>query len=722
MANGANVTLNYAGIIGADTNTVPLAGAIGGNATLGTGNGGNASINVAGNIYNNPLGPTLVITGAAKGGDGAGTGNGGNATSAISGNIIQTKNALNLIELDAIAIGGAVTKSGNASATINGNIVQYTGSSATDVTLSASATQFAPDTTLNHGQPGFGTKTATVNGNIVQGNIKDVLLQARALNSNGTATINGNIVTAKPANTGKVTLEATGQKITINGNIVNLGQQELDITLNELAPIYSASVSGNIFNGTGSNTFKLTDTFAGPGTPDTVNVNLAAGTFSFNGASNIINKFGGIALVGNMAGNFIGTSGNNTLDASGDTTTGTIIFQGNGGTDTLKASATALNVAYFAGSDWQYNAPAGAGAHPVTNATISTIPANIIAPNAVIPTASDTLVGTFQRLKFLSPASVSDLNDDGRGDLVFQDTVTSGAEFQLQLGGLSVTLNTPAVTAPLSVIGTGQFTSDTDRFADILLQNTATGDLSLVTGIDFATGTNTVTALTVQPGANTWKAITAGDFNGDAASDVLLQQGTGGPVEILFLNTKAGEAIGKVDAVSPVTTPGANWNAVSSGDFNADGNSDILWQNTTTGSLDVSLMNGATGTPTAVTYTTFVPSTNFSAVGTGDFNGDGKSDILLRNNTTGDGVVLFMNGTTEFGSPLTVTGPGAGWTLSGAEDVNKDGFSDLLWQNTVTGQVKTQEMTTGGVPLSGLVTLGTPSAGTFHLVASTGGA
>jgi hypothetical protein len=136
-------------------------------------------------------------------------------------------------------------------------------------------------------------------------------------------------------------------------------------------------------------------------------------------------------------------------------------------------------------------------------------------------------------------------------------------------------------------------------------------------------------------------------------------------------------------------------------------------------------MNGATGTPTAVTYTSFVPSTNFTAVGTGDFNGDGKSDILLRNNTTGDGEILFMNGTSEIGSPLDVAGPaGPGWTLLGAEDVNKDGFSDLLWQNSGTGQVMAQEMTTGGVPLGGpgsFANLGTPSASTFHLIASTGG-
>jgi acetyl esterase/lipase len=64
---------------------------------------------------------------------------------------------------------------------------------------------------------------------------------------------------------------------------------------------------------------------------------------------------------------------------------------------------------------------------------------------------------------------------------------------------------------------------------------------------------------------------------------------------------------------------------------------------------------------------------------------------------------------------------GAGWTLLGAEDVNKDGFSDLLWQNTTTGTVAVQQMTTGATTLGALTALTTPPAGTFHLVASTGG-
>jgi hypothetical protein len=737
---GGNAVYTLNGTIGADSTTVTATGGTGGlggdhtggGAGAKGGNGGDATITLNGNIFK-PIGMSLDVITTATGGNGGlggmgvpsgSQGNGGNATATFNGNIIQTKNTLSQINVRVAAQAGMGTKDGNATATANGNIIQYNGSTATNVLLKATATDALEP-------PGFtgsayGTKTATLNGNIIQGNVNDVTLAADTIFNNSTATINGNIITAKPANTGFVTMEATGQTININGNIVNLGKQELDISLTELGPTYKASVSGNIFNGTGNNTFSLSD-FGSPTTPDTASINLAAGTFTFNGQSNIINKFGGIALSGNIAGNFIGTSGNNVLDASGDATTGTIIFQGNGGTDTLKAGTNALNVADFAGSDWQYNAPA---MHPVVGpVTVSTIPANIVAPNAVIPTASDMLMGTFQRLKFLSPANVSDVNDDGFGDLILQD---GAGNLQANLIGPAFSVG-PAISpipqpgAGWTAVGTGQFTADSNRNSGVLTQD-VTGELGIETSIAGAPAfTGPILGGTANVMANTftgWNAITAGDFNGDGASDVLLQNGPGGPVEIAFMNTKAGEAVGQIDKISAVTAPTATittgaWNVVSSGDFNGDGNSDILWQSATNGSIDISLMNGATGTPVSIG----VAPAGYTAVGTGDFNGDGKSDVLFENTTSGDAQIWLMNGTTP-GSIINVTGPGTtatGWKLLGAEDINQDGFSDLLWQNSVSGDIKAQAMTTGGAPLGLLHDLGTVAPLSFKLVASTGG-
>ena len=76
--------------------------------------------------------------------------------------------------------------------------------------------------------------------------------------------------------------------------------------------------------------------------------------------------------------------------------------------------------------------------------------------------------------------------------------------------------------------------------------------------------------------------------------------------------------------------PGPSWHAIGTGDFNGDGKSDILWQNTN-GQVAIWEMNGTT--PIAEQAVSVNPGPNWKAVGTGDFNGDGDFDILLQKRT-----------------------------------------------------------------------------------------
>jgi len=729
MANGTNTTLNYAGILNADSNTIP-GPALGGNATAGQGNGGSASLNAAGNIYK-PAGPTLTINATSIGGNGAGTGNGGTATTSVTGNIINASTALTGITIDSIAEAGTGVKYGNATATLTGNIVNYTNASATDVTLLAAAfvngstnVNNLIDSTLNNGNTAFGTKTASISGNILNGAFNNVSISADAYLSNATANITGNILNSK-ANSGSgktVTLEAEGQKINITGNILNLGLQTLDLTLDELGPTYNAVVSGNIFNGTGSNTLVLADTF-NPGplvTPNNVAVDLGAGTLVINGNSNIINKFGSVTLGADMTGSIAGSSGNNTLTGGA----GNDFLSGLGGDDTLNGGAgndilfggtgndtidggTGLDVAYFSGRENQYT---------VTPGLVSPGPFTV----AGGPDGTDTLTNV-ERIKFLSPTHVSDVNNDGLGDFIFQSP--TAISVAVNPGPVETTL-TFAPSATQSVIGTGQFNPDVNRNADILLQDSVTGALSLRLDINGAvsTGANVTGAFTGAQLNSNWKAIATGDFNGDAASDIVLQNQSTGAVEVMLLNSNTyGEAPGTVDSTTAVTTPGANWKVISSGDFDGDGKSDLLWQNSVTGQTEVYLMNGAA---IGTTGSAMSPAAGFKAIGTGDFNNDGKSDIIYENTNGGanNAVIWLMNGTSQTGLPITVANPGLPTTdvLLGAEDINGDGFSDLLWQDTSTGTVTAVEMTTGGAVL-GTTSFTPAGAAAFKLIASTGG-
>ncbi|MBF0539191.1 MAG: FG-GAP repeat protein, partial [Nitrospirae bacterium] len=126
------------------------------------------------------------------------------------------------------------------------------------------------------------------------------------------------------------------------------------------------------------------------------------------------------------------------------------------------------------------------------------------------------------------------------------------------------------------------------------------------------------------------------------------------------------------NTTSPKTTPAKN-------DFDGDGKSDILWQNSKTGDVDIWLMNGKiiNGGGFAVNG---LPS-DWVIKGIGDFNGDGKADVLLQN-SNGDVYIWLMNGTKIVSSDYAQRGMPKEWVIRGVGDFNGDGKADILWQNT----------------------------------------
>ena len=110
-------------------------------------------------------------------------------------------------------------------------------------------------------------------------------------------------------------------------------------------------------------------------------------------------------------------------------------------------------------------------------------------------------------------------------------------------------------------------------------------------------------------------------------------------------------------------------------DFNGDGKSDILWRNDA-GDVSMSQMNGHSIVSTSSLGNIW---TGWAIVGSGDFNGDGKMDILWRD-SSGTAVVWLMDGATLAShSVLGVQSPQ--WTVSGIADFNGDGRADLLWRH-----------------------------------------
>jgi len=119
-------------------------------------------------------------------------------------------------------------------------------------------------------------------------------------------------------------------------------------------------------------------------------------------------------------------------------------------------------------------------------------------------------------------------------------------------------------------------------------------------------------------------------------------------------------------------------------DFNFDGNTDLIWRNNVSGENAVWYMNGVTHL--GGTLFEGVPITDWRIVGVGDFNGDGKPDLVWRNIVSGENAFWYMDNTTRLGGALFETLPNTDWRIVGVGDFNRDGKSDLVWRNIVSGE------------------------------------
>ena len=219
------------------------------------------------------------------------------------------------------------------------------------------------------------------------------------------------------------------------------------------------------------------------------------------------------------------------------------------------------------------------------------------------------------------------------------------------------------------------------------------------------------TALPASPG-NGWAIVGTGDFNHDGKTDLLWRNQATGANRIYYMNgvTKLGEVT--------VATQAAPWVVGGVADFNTDGNVDILWRNpnTNTNNTFVWYMNGATRTSSSA-YLGDI-SSQWVVGGVGDFNGDGKPDIIWRKTSgnTNNNVVWYMNGITT-ASTGTLADMAQPWIITGVTDFNKDGKPDLLWRNPSTNTSNTLVWYMNGVTMTTATPALAPNLATNWLIA-----
>jgi hypothetical protein len=223
-----------------------------------------------------------------------------------------------------------------------------------------------------------------------------------------------------------------------------------------------------------------------------------------------------------------------------------------------------------------------------------------------------------------------------------------------------------------------------DGHADLLLQRS--GDLGVMGQFMNGQGGRLGNATELLGGGSQVQVVGMADMSGHPHGDLLVRRLDGSNTYEVRIRNESGV----VTATRTYNPGGADWRMVGVYDQNKDGNTDLIWQNVSTGQAIIWYLN-ASGARTS--FATLVASmADFRIVGVGDMNGDGHMDLLWQkvDGTTTQIVAWYLNaagqrlssgGTKVIGS---VTG---GYRCVGLGDYNSDGVLDILWQQVDNQQI-----------------------------------
>ena len=222
---------------------------------------------------------------------------------------------------------------------------------------------------------------------------------------------------------------------------------------------------------------------------------------------------------------------------------------------------------------------------------------------------------------------------------------------------------------------TGDFNGD--GFADILFFNPSGGSPVSYGNADVATGSGQFATSTENPVGNFRPR--SGDFDGDGFDDILWYDPAGAGSYIWFGNAEVAGGSGRYRSASESTV--ADLDPVT-GDFNGDGFSDVFFFNPSGasaawyGTTDVATGSGKFATSTESPIGNFRPRS-------GDLDGDGFDDILWYDPAGRSSFIWFGNaevagGSGRYRSTSESTLPGH---VPFTGDFNGDGFSDVFFFN-----------------------------------------
>ncbi len=163
-------------------------------------------------------------------------------------------------------------------------------------------------------------------------------------------------------------------------------------------------------------------------------------------------------------------------------------------------------------------------------------------------------------------------------------------------------------------------------------------------------------------------------------------------------------------SVSPGPHP-AGYTVAGIGDWIGDGTDGVLWYNASSGDTDEWQLNNGQWSASVDLGSHPANSTDgasYQIAGTGDFFGNGRDDVLWTSINYDGTVSTDIWELSASGQWMASASPGThpgGYQVVGVGDFTGNGTSDILWQNTTTGDIDEWLIKSG--QLAGTIDLGT---------------
>jgi len=393
-------------------------------------------------------------------------------------------------------------------------------------------------------------------------------------------------------------------------------------------------------------------------------------------AQSVINSFSPLSA---RVGETVTISGTNFSPA----VSGNIVYFGAVKATVTAASATSLSV----------KVPAGASYQPISVTT-----GNLTAYSQALFTTTFTGLSSDPDYSYVEPARsfttglhpngvvIADFDGDGKPDLatpnnysiagttatvsVLRNTSTLySISFAPKIDYTTGTLTYSLAAADIDGDGRQDLitTSITDKTVSVLRNTSTPGAISFAAKLSFTTGDNPY-------------SVAVGDFNNDGKPDLAVANYLSNSISIFKNNGTTGNI--SFEAKADITT-GLTPVSLIVNDIDGDNKVDIAVVNELSNSLSVFRNSSTAGNISFANGVAFTTAAGPKAITAGDFNNDGKIDLVVSNNGDNTEMVSLFRNTSVSGTISMVANP-PGFKdayhgfKSAAGDFNGDGKADII--------------------------------------------